>query len=439
MRKRKIIEAALITALALGSTGGCGKENVDYSMENEDYTMATKLGVPDSVDTSIDTGESGLNSISIKTDDIELPDATNMSVVYFDKLKMTEEYRQTIAEYLLNKDDGIGIYDESLRTVGDLQMEIDFLEAYYTSEESVADLKEKMESAPDSYSQADSFTYDYYTGVVDGVRRILKMESEDTCEYLMYGNYYAGLNAYRTHDGATFAEFSAAESTEDFTGNNTCTITQTAAADKAEELLDELGLTGLMVCSSNVVKWSYYDSSLNLITEEYDGYSFSYSREIDGISIYDEAIFNVENIQGDGYDAILPDDYLIVSVDGNGILYANWGIFSSLTGEEETNVSLLSWDDLIEEVSDNLAAYYEKYPTSYTDICYDKVELTYFPVPDGDGGKYVPAWIFTQSEGDTDSDDATDIIQIAVVNATNGEIIDIPEMLRNFREILEGN
>ncbi len=434
MRNKKMKPvAAMMMAITLCGMTGCGRKTVDYNIEITDYTMATKLGVPDSVDVSIDTGRSGLNSIKIKTDDIVLPDTTDMSIVYFDKVEMTEGYKQDVAEYLLNKDEGIDIYDESKRTAKDLQVELDYYEMLSLSEENeyIDELNEQLEDAPDSYRKADKYTYDYYTGVVDGERRILKLGSADACEYLLYGKYWNALNNYRPQNAATFANFNKGECTDDFTGNNTCTITQTAALDKADELLDTLGLTGLTADSSYVVEWSYYGSSENLIMQEYDGYYFYYSRKIDGVPVYNEAIYNVENIESDNYDSIMPEDYLIVAVDGNGILYANWGIFSTLTGEVETNVSLLSWDELMEKLSENLSEYYTEYQVPYTDICFNGAELTYFPVPDGDGGKYVPAWVFTQTETDSTGTE-TSITQIAVVDATNGEVIDLPEMLATF-------
>ncbi len=440
MKKKNLTRICTYIAgmtLLAGAFTGCGKKTVDYSIETEDYTMATKLGVPDTVNVAIDTGNSGLNSISIKTDDIELPDATSMSIVYFDKLEMTKEYRQTVAEYLLDKDAGIYIYDEEGRTAEDLEIQLNFLKLMGDDTDTASLLEEQIETAPDSYTEADNYSYDYYTGIVNEERRILRLDDITGCQYSMYRNLYQALNEYRSYEGAETACFYEGAETDEFDGENTCSITESQAADKAEDLLEKLGMTGLLETESDVIVWEYCDSEYNLIAEEYDGYYFIYKRYIDNIPIYYEDVTNVDNLYysdetGSG-NLTLPEEWCMIAVDGNGILYANWGGYASLTGETENDVALLSWNELIEKMNENLSEYYEKYPTSYSDITFDKAVLTYFPITDGDGGKFVPTWVFTQSEGENNSDETVaNITQIAVISAVDGSVIDIPEVAKAF-------
>ena len=102
--KRGIIVAGLVTMGATLCTG-CGKDKVDYNVGNETGSetatgsdsmaekdtssgesgeLKTKVNAPDSYEGEIPVGDSGLKSITIKADKIEVPDASTMSVIYCD-------------------------------------------------------------------------------------------------------------------------------------------------------------------------------------------------------------------------------------------------------------------------------------------------------------------------------------------------------------------
>ena len=89
MDKKKIMCAALISVMAL-SLAACGNKKVDYGMNGGSDDAADaggisgQLDVPDSCDVTFDTGESKLSSITLKDDDIEIPDAGKVYKVGFD-------------------------------------------------------------------------------------------------------------------------------------------------------------------------------------------------------------------------------------------------------------------------------------------------------------------------------------------------------------------
>ena len=90
----------------------------------------------------------------------------------------------------------------------------------------------------------------------------------------------------------------------------------------------------------------------------------------------------------------------------------------------------MGWDDMITAADKSIAEYYRKYPTAYSRVEFNKVELLYVPEAEDDGSvHYVPAWVFTQ----TDKEDILNkerthfISQMVYINAINGKYIDIIE------------
>ena len=89
MTKKKFICVALISVMAL-SLAACGNKKVDYGMNggSDDADNAGgldgQLDIPDNCDVTFDTGESKLSSITLKDDDIEVPDADRVYKVGFD-------------------------------------------------------------------------------------------------------------------------------------------------------------------------------------------------------------------------------------------------------------------------------------------------------------------------------------------------------------------
>ena len=92
MKKKKIKFVAVSFAIAL-ALSACGNKNVDYGMNGGSDDAADaggisgQLDVPDSCDVTFDTGESKLSSITLKDDDIEVPDADRVYKVGFDAVK----------------------------------------------------------------------------------------------------------------------------------------------------------------------------------------------------------------------------------------------------------------------------------------------------------------------------------------------------------------
>ena len=81
--------------------------------------------------------------------------------------------------------------------------------------------------------------------------------------------------------------------------------------------------------------------------------------------------------------------------------------------------------------------YYAENKTQYSSIEFNNVQLAYYKIKDGDKYEYLPVWVFAQcektSDGDSSqSDDGLDIsnpLQLIMLNAETGELIDLKSVL----------
>lgn len=110
------------------------------------------------------------------------------------------------------------------------------------------------------------------------------------------------------------------------------------------------------------------------------------------------------------------------------------------TGDREL-VHLLSWTEVIDALQAGLPEYYMAYPTNDKSITFDHVELTYAILKDGeDTGKfmYTPVWVFTEWDRYSYDEDSIEVapVQIIMVNAVNGSIVDIKEEALNYEKYI---
>lgn len=186
------------------------------------------------------------------------------------------------------------------------------------------------------------------------------------------------------------------------------------------------GITDISVSGVRVLEWFYYiESTGETVATEYDGYVISFDRVVNGTPVYQDLIGNVDNLE----DTLInnPADSYEVYVSDNGVVEASWSVKLFSTGEEENNVELLSWKELIEAADRNIAEYYEKYPSHSNKIEFDQARLTYYSVKDEgreNSYKYIPVWVFSKGQKDMDSSGPT---QLVIINEMDGSILDLIE------------
>lgn len=463
MRKNKIKKAAVIALAGLMMTQaaltGCGKKNVDYNVDgttdengegnkSDKGGISGKLGIPDSINETFDAGTSGLGSITVNCAEPVIPEVDKMVVAKYTPMSMTNEDKKKIAETLFEKDKGIYLYDYDHPTKEDIQMQIDWHksqielakangETDYLSylEEEITNLENQFAEAPETYPDAGDYSGETFRGTVDGVKYGLSMYSNSNDYSVGMGSsvYFSADNALnlRPYEGAengyldTYVDpYSTTDETDVVNGSS---MTQEEAKDIAERFLDSIGVTNVIEAKSNDLFWVYYNQNGEELAREADGYYFEYYRSIEGIPAYPGNLWSIDNLnQINGWINFPKESYRLAVYDGR-VVEASW---DQVFGESESmeDVELLPYDKIIESANTEISKYYEKYPPKYKNIEFNDVRLTYFLVSDGDGKcKYIPVWIFAQYLEYMDMDNSNDPVQLVVINAVDGSVIDIVE------------
>ena len=137
---RKKMAAMLLVGMLAVSTAatGCGKKDVDYDVDGnggsgsgnsaDSGSIQGKYGIPESCDTEIATGESGIQKIAIDAEEVTVPDTADLYTAVYKKKNTTNEEKKQVVEAILDKDKGIYEYDYEKRTKADIQEEIDLYE-----------------------------------------------------------------------------------------------------------------------------------------------------------------------------------------------------------------------------------------------------------------------------------------------------------------------
>lgn len=204
---RKKMAACLLVGMLAVSTAvtGCGKKDIDYDVEGnggsgsnaDSGSLQGKYGIPESCDTEIATGDSGIQKIAIDAEEVIVPDTGDLYVASFKKKETTNDSKKETVEAVLDKDKGIYEYDYDKRTKEDIQTEIDMYEAekkkgdsdmasYYDSW--INDLKDELATAPDEYPAAGDYTGDTFIGSIGDTRFTVSTPSEEngTTGYSLY-------------------------------------------------------------------------------------------------------------------------------------------------------------------------------------------------------------------------------------------------------------
>lgn len=454
MYYKKMAALAVAGVLAAGTAlTGCGKKNIDYSVDggsenggsSDSGSLQGKYGIPESCDTTLDVGSSGISKLAIEADEITVPDTVDLPTVYVKRKEETNDSRKQIVESVLEKDKGIYAYDYENMTKSDIQEQIDDYEkekknsaasgdtsssAWYDS--MIDDLKNRMQKAPDEYPAADDYSSDAFLGEINGRKYLMYMDEQGG------GSGSIGLKdsliTYRPKDGMAGVYYSTPDDGDDLSdvdvaSSNVCTFTKEEAQSIADDFISKLGIAEVSLNNTQDLYWYYYGTDGTTEAVDVDGYAFSYSRAINNQTTDVPEAWNVDNITQDDGSVSIPAETCTVYVDSNGVVSASWVSYLEATGKTESK-DLLSFKDLLEKANENIAEYYTTYPTRYKKVEFNSMKLGYYLEKTDEEGtfKYVPAWILTQYEDMTDSTNETYPTQMVVLDATDGTVIDLMEL-----------
>lgn len=452
---KKMAALAVAGVLVAGTAlTGCGKKNIDYNVDGgsgnggstDSGSLQGKYGIPESCDTTLDTGSSGLSKLAIEADEVSVPSTVDLPIVYAKKKDTSNDTKKQLVEAILEKDKGIYAYDYDHMTKSDIQEQIDQYEKEKKNSEAngdtssstwydsmIDDLKNQLQKAPDEYPAAEDYSGTEFLGEISGRQFLVNVDDQGGASGSI--GMKEQLLTYRPKDGANGVYFSTPDSSDDLTdvdmsSTNACTFSKEEAQSIADEFVNKIGMADVSMNKAQDLYWYYYGTDGNTESVDVDGYVFSYTRSINNQPTASADVWNVDNIMQDDASISVPSEQCEVYVDSNGVISANWVNYLEITDKTE-NKDLLSFDDLLEKANTNIAEYYTTYPTRYKKVVFNDMKLAYYLEKTDEDGvfKYVPAWILTEYEDMADDSNTADYpTQMVVLDATDGSVIDLVEL-----------
>ena len=431
-----------------------GDGSSENSGSGDSGALASRLGIPESYEGDIEVGDSGLKSIKIKDDDISIPSSDSMSIINYKSNTFDNAYKQKVCEAVFDKSKGIYVYDWEHQTKSDLQSQIDSFQAMLEEAKASGDtetesycneyisyLEDEMTNATDERTGAGDYSATDFIGNIGDYEYMLSFsDSEEGLGANFELSYYPseGLINYKPHEGATYVyAYDAQYGDEDVDESmpNSCTFTQDEAGSLAQEFLSSCGIDDVIPTYTSQLLWEYYDTSYDVVATEYDGYIMTFGRSVNGTAPYSADLSMVDSLSSDDdvwYDST--SETFTIQVDSNGVINASCYPLLAPTGDEQKNVELMSWKDLLSALNKNVPAYYTENKTTYNEIEYNDVRLTYYCMKDESQEniyQYVPVWIFAQADEEDGTYDYDYPVQAIMVNAVDGTIYDLKEVLQS--------
>ena len=473
--RRAVALSMIGVMMLLGAATGCGKKKVDYNIDDENGgsenggsgdsgELRAKVKAPESYTGDIPVGNSGLSSIKINAEKIEIPNASTMSVVYCEPLSYDSDYKKTLAESFFDKSKGIYKYDYEKPIREDVQKELDVYQAMLDDANAAGDtenaqwigdtvnsLKSDLAKATDEREPVgDTYDSDSYIGYIGDQLYELDMygDSSGANGSASIAPYpYITIKDIRPHDDCYNVSYYG-DDYNSYDLENQSDMTKDEAVSDAPSYLADLGFKDAMLKSCSPLIWDYYDYAGNTLAEECDGWSITFVKSVDNVPIYSPDVWNLDYLDTNNVWYTTSDQTINLSIYNGSAFQVNIN-YSLNTIKEDSDVELLSWDEILKSAQEKIPEFYKDNKTSYLDLEFDKVKLTYFRVKDEDTtGQYklIPVWAFISTsygdeEGDTSTEEDTEEdtedsafedsypTQLILINAMDGSLIDVASQL----------
>lgn len=456
--RKKFTALCLVLAITVAMTfSGCGKEKVDYGFDGEtqsggntEGTLAARLGIPESYEGNIATGDSGLSKITISDEDIQIPSVDGMSVVHYEKNPMDSEYKQKVAEAIFDRADGIYSFDWDNQYKEDIEIQMQIYQTLIDDatnsgdtgnaewyEEYLNHLQKEYQDALDEREGPGDWSSLNYIGHIGMTQfRLDFSPSENGLSGYFSLNIhpYEGQILYRPHEGAVQAYYYLNYSDQEEEKANQCSWSEEEAVKRAQDFLNSCGITDVVMTQTMDIMWDYTDASYNTVATEVDGYIVDFSRSVDGVVPYNASLYMVDTLMSDNmffFGYAFSNETFTIYIDDNGIFSLMCNDMIKPSGEIEKNVDLLSWNEVLEVANKVIPEYYTEHRTSYKSVEFNDVRLTYYLMDDEEEEtyKYIPVWVFAQVEENEDDYEYDSPVQLIMIDAVTGELIDLQEKM----------
>lgn len=429
-----ILGVALLVVLSFGFLSGCGKNTVDYSIDDSQEeqngmsagssdgqnTLAGTLGI--SADTPWETTVSA-TLVTGNTADIHVkaavsvPDTQNMYVAEGTMLQMDETMKENILKTFFGEST-IYYHDEAHWTKEEIQKVLEEKQKEYEiyddeatlgnmdtlerMESRIKQLEQAYENATDDYTAISDYKGDQYLGYKDGVRYLVEftnanfVQGVDNC-----GCTEVSIAPYALEDvcpedfSDCFLVYNCGAGEDN--AENLCKMSAEDARAEADYMLSQLGMSDMQI--DKTYDFSYrgakkVDGETELTDITTNGYIFCYKPVIGDIKL---DVFGLDR------DYLYPNCYIESYTDysfTSGIeVYVNdCGVFqismhNPYQIEHSAPVSLLPFDTVCElfttEIRERGASYHLK--STY----YHALDLIYLRVTPQKGSStfsYIPVW-----------------------------------------------
>lgn len=220
--------------------------------------------------------------------------------------------------------------------------------------------------------------------------------------------------------------------------DNECTISLDDAIVKSADFLYKLGVTDVYLADSYNLSWEYLSDKRSDVGARCDGYEMQFVYAPDKEQIYQPETFGIKTIL-DNNDQFYYAARELMNVQANGdyIISLEYNNPFIQTNVADANAGLITWEQALEKVQSELPAYFQKKynpeTSTYTEVCFNDVRLTYFRTFDGETVRVIPVYAFMQNEfdeealaaGEIDNFNSTWPIQIYMINAMDGSFVDV--------------
>ena len=389
------------------------------------------------------------NNISIEAD-VVIPDATAMKIVQAQERYFSPEEKEEIIR--LFTDETVHVYSMVISedmTVSQLEEEIKWFEEYmestseYASSEELADMEDYLqelygylENASDDYKVAEDFEGQYYISKYGDYDYIFSFVGDS--EFPSTSAFTMEIQDYKTrYDGKEYEKIAFDILNRYSYTDNMCEMTEEEACEQAMAIAGSIGEGDFEIIEVFPLTCRGWTEDV-IITDGWEeewneGYIVTLYREIDGIAVdgrmWESVRQRMLNSSGVGdytgdeleeHEHSLNYGYekFVIAINDDGIVRLEYSspyiIGEPLSDETE----LLSYNTIQDIILEELLANQELYKNAV----FNKLELKYYPVryEDNNESNYaiMPVWILTQ-------EDIFDTKRYVIVNAIDGEIIDI--------------
>lgn len=448
MNKKILATSILALSCCLTACGGNKKEQLadDFSQIQETATDSDATKAVDFAPTNVSDKRFDFSA--------DRSGSSNAKIYSAKVVKYTDDYLKSFAEKAFDKDTWqiCKPYEICTKTeLDDALSEIDYIDENSEHGKVVPfDYRKKIENAISNYNDNNAHElgdgaciteYNTETGVAEGA--LIKGEINGTNYAMIYTNlnidhngnadayetlYYSGNPAELRIERLTPSYLYQGTHNEDYTmvdgSFQANTVDEATAQSQAEDFLSMLGLDDYVVIDSGKRACIIDD-----LTSCYNGYSFTFVREIDGVRCplfnNDEILDLTQSYSDEKCYVSGLEEYIRVDVDEQGIVLADFYHMYEIGDVVSKDVNMISFDKAVSIANNYVCDCF----MSTSNPVKVNARFAYIPFVYEDQSVFVPAWVFSEpaealisSEYFSEKDMVMDNC-LTVINALDGSEI----------------